>query len=197
MDTRTLFAGMPEDLQARLIAAGATDPGSLEAALQQDPQLATDVDAYIDANEEALEQASLSALVKLFAEVRNDQAMAEFLQQVPVEMEDKLIGMIEQVIAGAKAAGDESAVRHYTVRLSSLQLLRQQPNPEPMPPMARALLEFVQASDEGAACQVFARHEALLKSPEARVMLDKQFRADDVATRRHLARRAALLRRLG
>jgi len=190
MDLRTVTAEMPDDLKARLVAAGAADPGGLDAALQRDPQLAADLDAYVDANEEALERASLTALVNQFGQVRDPREMAAFWQQVPEEVEQAFIGLVEQVIAGAQAAGDEGTARHFGVRLSSLQQLRQQP------PVVQALLEFVQASDEAAAREVFASQAALLQAPEAQAMLEQRFRSDDAATQQRIAERVVLLRQL-
>jgi hypothetical protein len=38
---------LPDDLQARLAAAGVTDEASLQAALAADPALAADLQAYV------------------------------------------------------------------------------------------------------------------------------------------------------
>ena len=70
------------------------------------------------------------------------------------------------------------------------------PEPQDLPPVKRAVLEFVQAPDEAAARAVFERQRVLLQPYEAQQALDVQLTSDDPATQQRLAERRDLLRRL-
>ncbi|QLQ07155.1 MAG: hypothetical protein HZY76_14630 [Anaerolineae bacterium] len=74
---------LPDDLQVRLAAAGVTDPASLEAAVQRDPALAADLQAFAAANAENLAGATMAARIQAFAAVEDSEQMMAFWQAVP------------------------------------------------------------------------------------------------------------------
>ena len=72
---------LPEDLQARLDAAGVTDQASLAAALDADPQLKADLDAFIAHQR----WSHLEAWYGAFTQTRSHEDMIALWQQVPTE----------------------------------------------------------------------------------------------------------------
>ena len=79
---------LPDDLQARLDAAGVTDDASLAAALERDPALAADLQAFVEANAEALAGDGMAALQTLAHHLRTPAARKQFVPQ-PVFFQPK------------------------------------------------------------------------------------------------------------
>lgn len=193
---------LPDDLQARLDAAGVTDAASLAAALQRDPALAADLQAFIEANAEALAGGGMASLVAAFVAVEDDEQMMAFWRGVPAELEEPLMEAVAALIAHAGQAGDAAMVDHLRPRLERFrqiheasQLAAAQQTAE-QPPVVRAVIAFVQAEDDAAAEAFFAQQRALLQPYEAQQCLDEQVTSDDPATLQRISDRRALLRRL-
>lgn len=188
---------LPDDLQARLAAAGVTDDASLAAALQRDPALAADLQAFVEANAEALAGDGMAALIAAFVAVENSEQMTAFWQSVPAELEEPLMEAVQALIAHAEQAGDAATVEHLRSRLDGFHQIRQAAQQAvELPPVMRTVLAFVQAPDDAAAEAVFAQHRLLLQPYEAQRLLDEQVSSDDPATLQRIAERRALLRRL-
>lgn len=116
---------LPADLQARLDAAGVTDQASLEAALQSDPTLVADLEAFAAANSEALAAANMMALLNPFAAVADDEQMLEFWRSVPAELEEPLIEVVAALITQAEAEGNDETVAQLRPRLEGFRQIHQ------------------------------------------------------------------------
>lgn len=66
---------IPPELAKRLEAAGVTDDASLQAALERDPQLRADFEAFFAANKEAIAAATMRALITAFAQTKNTEEL--------------------------------------------------------------------------------------------------------------------------
>lgn len=188
---------LPEHLQARLVAAGVTDAASLAAALQRDPALAADLQAFAEANAEALAGGAMAALIAAFAAVENSEQMAAFWQSVPAGLEEPLMEAVAEIIAEAEQAGDAETVEHLRPRLEGFrQIHKASEQAAEQPPVVQAVIAFVQAEDDDAAEALFAQQRLLLQPYEAQRLLDEQVSSDDPATLQRIAERRALLRRL-
>lgn len=189
-------ADPPNDLPARLQAAGVTDAASLQAALERDPQLRTDYDAYLQANPDALAAPRMDDLLQAFVAVENGEQMMEFWRGVPSEVEAPFVTAVETLIGQAQAAGDTATVEHLTPRLAGFQEIQAQAQQaQNQPPVVQALRAFVLAPDEAAARTLFAQQQALLQPYEAQRLLDEG-NSDDPATQQRLVERSTLLREL-
>jgi hypothetical protein len=89
----------PPALQARLNAAGVTDDASLQAALENDPSLRADFDAFFQQNPHLAAAMQMNALLQAFAAVRDSAQMMAFWRGVPTELEEPFMQAVEQVIA--------------------------------------------------------------------------------------------------
>ena len=178
-------AELPEDLKERLLAAGVEDEASLQAALEADPQL-----------RQAYESWLIGMVLQAFAATPDPAALRALLARAPILMEQPVIDAIEQAIARARAAGDEDSATALAQRLVVLREIKAEQEAAREPPLAQALIRFLQASDEEAAGVVFDLDRALLDSDDAEAFLLNQFEAEDETARVLLERRLELLRRL-
>ena len=164
---------MPDDLRARLRAANVADNASLIAALQADPVLRADFDAFLQANAEALAAATMNTLLQAFSQVADDEEMAEFCRAMPSELQRPLIEAVDAIIEQATAAGDDNTVQNLSERLAVFrQLCETGQQPQEMPPVMRAVLGFFQADDNAAAEQFFADQRTVLQPDEAQQVMD-------------------------
>ncbi|NUQ39297.1 MAG: hypothetical protein HUU23_16265, partial [Caldilineales bacterium] len=195
---------MPDDMQARLAAAGVTDEASLQAALAADPALAADLQTFLEGAVEALPEMGVMALLAAFAQAENRQQMMEFWRGVPAGMEEDFMEAVEAFIAQAEAEGESETAQALAARLESFRQIHvaatqaQEARQElqEMPPTVRAVIAFIQAGDDAAAAALFAQQRALLQPYEAQQMLDEQVRSDDPAMQARIIERSALLRQL-
>lgn len=192
---------MSEELKARLDAAGVRDNETLRAALQADPSLRADFDAFLQSNSDALATATINTLLQAFAAVENDEQMMSFYQSVPGELEQPLIAAVEAIIEQATAVGDDVTVGQLTERLDAFrQLCEMAQQAQEMPPVMRAIVGFFQAPDEAAAELFFADQRTLLQPFEAQQVLDALLEQAPPDTpgevKQRLNDRQALLRRL-
>jgi hypothetical protein len=192
---------LPADLQARLAAAGVTDDASLAAALQRDPALAADLQAFVEANAEALAVGGMAALLAAFAAVRDSEQMMAFWRSVPAGLEEPLMEAFEALIAYAEQAGDAATVAHLRPRLEGFRQIHEAAQQAAeLPPVMRAVIGFVQAEDDATAEALFAQEKTLLQPYDAQQVMDAlvaQAPPDTPAeVRERLAARNALLRRL-
>ena len=164
---------MPDELKARLDAAGVSDNASLLAALKADPDLNADFQAFLESNADALATATMNQLLQVFAAVTDGEQMVEFYRSVPSELEQPLIEAVEAIIEQATAAGDDNTVQNLSERLAVFrQLCETGQQPQEMPPVMRAVLGFFQADDNAAAEQFFADQRTVLQPDEAQQVMD-------------------------
>jgi hypothetical protein len=189
---------LPDDLQARLAAAGVTDEAGLQAALAADPALAADLQAYVQSIED---RPDAEALFAAFAKVKDSDEMLEFWRSVPAGMEEPFIQAVEDLIASIAAAGQEDVAADLRARLDSFRQVHQNlQQAQEMPPTTRAVIAFVQAEDGAAAEALFAQQRHLLQPYEAQqtmqMLLDQA--PDDTPAEifERLTTRATLLLRL-
>ncbi|HNS03265.1 MAG TPA: NB-ARC domain-containing protein, partial [Anaerolineae bacterium] len=188
---------LPDELQARLAAAGVSDDASLAAALQADPSLAADLQAFIEANAAAMAGIAMAALLAAFAAVEDSQQMMDFWRSVPAGLEEPLMEAVAALIADAEQAGDADTVAHLRPRLDGFRQIHEAARQaDEQPPVVQAVIAFVQAEDDGAAEALFAQTRTLLQPYEAQRLLDEQATSDDPAMLQRITERRALLRRL-
>lgn len=180
---------LPADLQARLTAAGVRETTDLPAALDRDPALLAAWIAFLTEHQEEVVQAVLLA----FLRAPDFEALQALASQAPFVLEDDFAEMAHEVIRQAEEAAETDFAEDVRMRLTGLRQIKAD---MVLPPLARALLAFVQALDEAAASAVFATQRELLSPEEAQRSLEEHVRSSDPAMQDHLAARRRLLRRL-
>jgi tetratricopeptide (TPR) repeat protein len=115
---------LPADLQARLAAAGVADEASLQAALEADPTLRADFEAFFQQNPQLAAAMQMNALLQAFAAVNNTEEMIAFWRSVPTELEEPFVQAVEQLIDQARAAGEAETVKVLRSRLEGFQEMR-------------------------------------------------------------------------
>jgi excinuclease UvrABC nuclease subunit len=103
---------------------------------------------------------------------------------------------VQKSIDRALSVGDYETAEALRQRLEALKEIRAIKAYERQTPLARAVIAFVQASDDEAAARAFATHRTLLDTHEAEKMLAEAFEAQDDKARSHLRRRAEMLKEL-
>lgn len=121
-----LLTVLPDDLRARLLAAGAGDDAGLRALQERDPQLWHELDTYVAANQETINRAWLHHLLLAFASVPDSDALWELWQQVPSELEAQMVALVEDWVSQAEQAEDSATAAGLRARLESLRQLQQQ-----------------------------------------------------------------------
>jgi len=121
-----LLTMLPDDLRARLLAAGASDDASLAEIQARDPELWRELDAYVAANQDTLNRAWLHHLLLSFASVPDSDGLWALWQQVPAELEDEMVAAVEDWIGQAEQAGDTTTAEGLRVRLEGLHQLQAQ-----------------------------------------------------------------------
>jgi len=180
---------LPADLQARLTAAGVRETTDLPAALDRDPALLAAWVAFLTEHQEEVVQAVLLA----FLRAPDFDALQALATQAPFVLEDDFADMVNEVIRQAEEAKETDFAESVRLRLTGLRQIKAD---MALPPLARALLAFVQAPDEAAAKAVFAAQRELLSPEEAQRSLEEHVHSSDPVMQDHLAARRLLLRRL-
>ncbi len=175
---------LPEDLKNRLLAAGVEDEASLERALETDASLRADYERWI-----------IGQILQAFAATPDEQALRDLVKRAPILLDPPMFEAIENAIAVARQKGDRRNATALNQRLDVLRAIKAERDAF-YSKMADALKAFVQAGDDESARAVFEAHRDLLSSDDAEGFLISHFQADNETSRRHLERRAALLRRL-
>ncbi|GAB4212217.1 MAG: hypothetical protein OHK0022_47740 [Roseiflexaceae bacterium] len=119
----SLFPYLPDDLRLRLEAAGVTDSSTLQEALEADPMLRSELEAFIDANRPLVAQAILQSRFEEFVAAQDSAALWAVWQQVPADLERAFIAMLEARIAQVEHTGDEQTAASLRLRLTRLQQL--------------------------------------------------------------------------
>ncbi len=182
---------LPPELQARLDAAGVTDEAGLMAALHADPQLRTDFQTFVAAHQEEIFQ----AVWHEFVMVNNLEELQTLAQQSPFVLEAEFLTTVEQEIERAEESGQPVLADGLRQRLAALRELRGKVSTE-LPPLAQALMDFIQAPSEAAARSIFADRRNLLLPAEAQHALDTQFRSEDPEVQQLITDRSRLLQEL-
>jgi hypothetical protein len=176
-------------LQARLTAAGVRDAADLPAALDRDPALRAAWIAFLAEHQEEIVQAALLA----FLRAPDFDALQALAGQAPFILEDDFAETVNEVIRQAEEAAETDFAASVRLRLTGLRQIKAD---MALPPLAQALLAFVQAPDDAAAHAVFAAQRELLAPEEAQRSLEDHVRSSDPVAQDHLAARRRLLRRL-
>lgn len=113
------LSDLPADLQAQLAAVGVTDTTMLQAALDAEPALRHELEAFLATNQ-------LASLLGSFAAVANPEELAAFWQHVPLELEDPFIAIVEQQIAQDEEEGDNEVANGLRQRLEGLRQFQAQ-----------------------------------------------------------------------
>ncbi|MCS6849239.1 MAG: hypothetical protein RMN52_16165 [Anaerolineae bacterium] len=106
-----------DDLEARLRAAGVADEASLRAALERDPQLATDLRDFVESN-------SLLQALEAFIGAETWGESQRVLEQHPELLSDEALATLDQLIAAARAQGDVKVEQRFTEHRDLLQRCR-------------------------------------------------------------------------
>jgi len=116
------FSQHLDELQERLRRVGLTDVESLRRALQDDPQLAADLQAFFQSNPEA---PVLPALFMGFLEVQSYEQMVNFWLWVPEELEKPLVALVERLIAEASPDSPAETLEGLRARLHTFRQIRE------------------------------------------------------------------------
>jgi hypothetical protein len=122
--SESILPELLDDLQARLAAAGATDADSLQHALDADPELRRDLEAFAPDHQEQIAQYQLAQFLAVFVELPDRNALAAFRQRVPQELEVPFIELVQAQIAQAEQEGASDLAAALHKRLDDLQRLR-------------------------------------------------------------------------
>jgi hypothetical protein len=102
----------PPELQTRLAAAGVNDDASLQAALEQDPELAKLWLNY-----------TLHQLIDAFFQITDVDALIAFWERVPGALEQPFLTSVRTAITRAEAANEATIAKGLRQRLDALELL--------------------------------------------------------------------------
>ena len=108
------FSDLPAELQAQLAAVGVTDDTMLQAALDIEPGLRRELEAFLATNQ-------LASMLGAFAAVSNPGELAAFWQHVPVDLEDPFIALVEEQLAQGEQDGEPEADDGMRQRLQGLR----------------------------------------------------------------------------
>ena len=111
---------LPPDLKARLDAAGVKDDASLQRALEADPALKRDFEAFIQASSERL----IGALVDGLQTLPGDEALGEFWRQVPLALEEAFLATAEARAAQIEQEDNSALAAALRERLAILRQVR-------------------------------------------------------------------------
>lgn len=182
---------LPPALQVRLDAAGVTDEASLMAALEADPQLRSDFQAFVAGHQQEIFQ----AVWHEFVTVDSLEDLQFLVQQSPFLLEAEFLRTVEYEIERAEQAGQPVLADGLRQRLAALRDLRSTVSTT-LPPVAQALMDFIQAPTNAAARKIFAEQRDLLLPDDAQRVLDQQFRSDDPEVQQIIGERSKLLQQL-
>lgn len=200
---------LPPHVIAKLADRGVTDDEGLVAAMQDDPVLRAEVQTFLAENQGQIQQWIIRDLLA----VQSNQDFDEFVERVPFVLEDDFLSVLESLFHISQERGEQSVANAVALRLAALIRVRADKAREqreasagnakatPAPPAEEELLSqvvqaFLYAQDEATARQIFAEAPDLLLSDDARQILDHGIEADNEQSRRRLAQRKTLLRKL-
>lgn len=147
---------LPDDLQARLAAAGVTDDASLRAALERDPQLRADLETFLASP--AGQTMLINALLAAFVAMQDPDQLREFWRAVPAEMEQPFIEAVERLLAEAPADADPAALDNLRAKLADFKQLCQPAAQPDAPPLVQALQDFVGAPSWAESQRIVEQH---------------------------------------
>lgn len=119
----SILPELPDDLPARLAAAGATDADSLQHALDADPDLRRDPEAFAHDHQEQIAQHQLAQFLAVFVELPHRNALVDFWQRVPQELEVPFIELVRAQIVQAEQEGASGVAAALHERFDDLQRL--------------------------------------------------------------------------
>lgn len=193
---------LPPHVLAKLAGRGVTDDEGMVAAMQADPVLRAEIQTFLAENQARIHEWLLKDLMS----VQNSQELTDLVTRVPFVLEDGFLTSLSQLAASAQEKGNLDVADVLTGRLASLMRIRHEretPAPQsPLPVLSdeellhEVVQAFLYAQDEATARQVFTEAPALLLSDDARQILDHGIEADNEQSRRRLAERKTLLRKL-
>ncbi len=193
---------LPPHIVAKLAGRGVIDDEGIVAAMQADPVLRAEVQTFLAENQMQIHEWLLKDLMS----VQNSQELTDLVTRAPFVLEDSFLTSLGQLAASAQEKGNLDVADVLTARLASLMRIRHEgetPTPQsPLPVLSveellyQLVQAFLYAEDEATARQVFAEAPALLLSDDARQILDHGIEADNEQSRRRLAERKTLLRKL-
>ena len=193
-----ILSEFPPELASRLAAAGVTDLNSLNQALREDPALSDEVQGFLNENPNVRMLLTMGVLLDGFLAVEDEEDMVDFWQRVPPDLERPFLESVEGLIEGLQESGDTEPAALLRERYEALQeVVSQFESEEPeLPPVAHALFDFINASNDDAAAKIFDEQRDLLQTTEAQTLLEDSFRSDNPAGEQRLVERRALLRLL-
>jgi len=186
---------LPESLRARLAEHGAVDEQGVRAALDADPLLKQEFEAFLAQNQGQIDTLVAEAF-DAFAATRDSDELRELAHDMPFLLDDAFAELVQDAIADAEQHGDADSVEGLRARLAGLHQLRDQHDLETGPPLVQALVAFLNAPDDTLATAVFHERRDLLASDEAQATLDAFFQGADPESQQRVEERSALLARL-
>ncbi|NWG20907.1 MAG: hypothetical protein HXY39_11355, partial [Chloroflexi bacterium] len=124
--TSPAFPELPADLQARLDAAGVTDAATLAAALDADPELRREYQAFLEANHDAIVAANRAILLDALPAIPDVQQLRALWQMIPSEDEDAFLAAAEARAAAAETSGDTGLAAALRERIDALRAYREE-----------------------------------------------------------------------
>jgi len=164
---------LPDDLRARLEAAGVTNESGLREALERDPSLRADLEKVLRDNPDAANALAMHDVFDQFAAAQTTAELREFWENLPDELAEPLMQTIEELLQDPPP--DADPVFMQALRDKHSDLLRFQSldkRIQELPPVERAAVEFAQVADEADAREMFAEQRELFQLPAARRVLE-------------------------
>jgi hypothetical protein len=189
------YPDLPDSLRERLEAIGATDEDSVRAALEGDPELRREFEAFLAANQPQIDALVAEAFDRFMAAMDSEQ-LDDLAWEIPFILDDSFADMVIQVAGEARRDGDGELADALLARLDGLTHIREQREVAEGSPLVEGLLLFLNASSDEEASARFAERRALLDSDEAQEAIDTYFQGADSESQRRIEARGALLRAL-
>ncbi len=200
---------LPPHVIAKLAARGVTDDEGIVAAMQDDPVLRAEIHTFLAESQAQIQQWVIRDLLAL----QSNQDLHQFVQRAPFVLENDFLSALKRLIHASQERDEQDAANALALRLAALIRIRADraraqradnagdagPVPEPLSQedlLYQVVQAFLYAQDEATARQVFAEAPALLLSAAAGQILDHGIQADNDQSRRRLAQRKTLLRKL-
>jgi len=116
---------LPESLRARLAEHGAVDEQGVRAALDADPLLKQEFEAFLAQNQGQIDTLVAEAF-DAFAATRDSDELRELAHDMPFLLDDAFAELVQDAIADAEQHGDADSVEGLRARLAGLHQLRDQ-----------------------------------------------------------------------
>lgn len=114
---------LPESLRARLAAHGAADEQSIRAALEADPELRAEFEAFLATNSGEID-ALVAEAFDAFALTRDSDELRELAERMPFLLDPSFEDLVQQAIADAAEHGEVDSVLGLQARLEGLREIR-------------------------------------------------------------------------